>query len=82
MSWVRIPPNPDYFIINVSNKSYLVFFALNLSIDYISNERYCYNYSFLLSIPLALLTGIFTVTSQEVYKKIRMQSNDVKGFIN
>jgi hypothetical protein len=30
-----------------------------------------YNYSLLLSIPLALLNGTFTVVSQEAYKKIR-----------
>lgn len=32
-----------------------------------------YNYSLLLSIPLALLGGTFTVVSQEAYKKINMQ---------
>jgi hypothetical protein len=35
-----------------------------------------YNYSLLLSIPLALLAGTFTVVSQETYKKIRVQSNN------
>lgn len=30
-----------------------------------------YNYSLLLSFPLALLAGTFAVVSQEAYKKIR-----------
>ena len=33
-----------------------------------------YNYSLLLSIPLALLAGTFTIVSQEALKKIKMQS--------
>jgi hypothetical protein len=33
-----------------------------------------YNYSLLLSIPLALLAGTLAVASQEAYKKIKMQS--------
>jgi hypothetical protein len=33
-----------------------------------------YNYSILLSIPLALLTGSFTVVAQEAYKKVKHDS--------
>jgi hypothetical protein len=36
-----------------------------------------YDYSLLLSIPLALLAGTFTVVSQEAYKKITMRSENV-----
>lgn len=38
-----------------------------------------YNYSLLLSIPLALLAGTFTVVSQEAYKKIKMKSVRVRA---
>ena len=34
-----------------------------------------YNYSLLLSIPLALLAGTMTVVLQEAYKKVKMQSS-------
>jgi hypothetical protein len=45
----------------------------------------CYKYSILLSIPLALLAGAFTVVAPEAYRKIRTtrtNSTGNNGFIS
>jgi len=43
-----------------------------------------YNYSLLLSIPLALLAGTFTVVSQEAYKenKDAISASHVRAYLN